>query len=314
MSLSYIYSLLSFFSIPLIILFGVIGNLLSILIFTRPSLRRSCSIYFLVGSVNCLVILLFGALTRWLSIGYINFNPTTTSLFYCRFRSYFVYVIYNLSPYFTACITIDRFCSSSSSASIRRLSSRIKLAYMVVLMVILITFIAYSHMLVGFTVVNSVCQAQSGFYAEFFPFFTTGYYFFSIVLIIFFGFGTSYNIRSQRRKVRAIRVMENRQIRGDTQLLLLLFVHVICYISLALPYHISLVIGATYPTLLVNPKFQFIQNLTIILLYLSQAINFYAFTLTANLYRKELFNLLRKVKTKYWDRQPVVHFGQNTVY
>ncbi|CAF1590654.1 unnamed protein product [Adineta ricciae] len=169
-------------------------------------------------------------------------------------------------------------------------------------------------MLVGFTVVNSVCQAQSGFYAEFFPFFTTGYYFFSIVLIIFFGFGTSYNIRSQRRKVRAIRVMENRQIRGDTQLLLLLFVHVICYISLALPYHISLVIGATYPTLLVNPKFQFIQNLTIILLYLSQAINFYAFTLTANLYRKELFNLLRKVKTKYWDRQPVVHFGQNTVY
>ncbi len=63
-------------------------------------------------------------MTRWLADGF-NLDPTRTSLsFYC-FRSYLVYVIYNLAPYLTACKTIDRFYSSFSNANIRCLSSRI---------------------------------------------------------------------------------------------------------------------------------------------------------------------------------------------
>ncbi|UJR35002.1 hypothetical protein I4U23_027778 [Adineta vaga] len=314
MDLSTVSRLLNTYLIPLIVLFGVIGNILSILIFTRPSLRRSCSIYFLVGSINGLIILLFGGITRWLSDGFLGINPTTNSLVYCRFRSYFVYVIYNIAPYLTACITIDRYCSSCSNANIRRFSSRISLAYLIVSLIILITSIAYIHMVFRFTIVNSVCRPEPGFYAEFFPFFTTGYYFFAIILILIFGLGTSYNIRSQRRRIQPITMLEKRTLRGDTQLLLLLLVHVICYISLALPYHISLVFGTIYPTLTVNITFRFVQNITVITLNLSQAINFYVFTLTASLYRKELVKLLQRMKTKHWTKQTMGHFANTTVH
>ncbi|UJR35001.1 hypothetical protein I4U23_027777 [Adineta vaga] len=300
MDLSTISLLLNTYLIPLIVLFGTIGNILSILIFTRPSLRRSCSIYFLASSINGLAILLFAAILRWLSDGFLGINPTTTSLIFCRLRLYSGFVIYNIASSLTACITIDRYCSSCPNAIIRRFSSRINLAYIVVLTVILITSLAYSHMLFKVTIINFICRLEPGFYAQFLPFFTTGYYFCPIILILVFGLGTIYNIRSQRRRIQPITMLERRTLRGDTQLLLLLLVHVICYISLALPYHISLVFGAIYPTLTVTETFRFAQNLTLAALNLSQAINFYVFTLTASLYRKELVKLLQRMKTKYW--------------
>ena len=265
---------LNFYLIPLMILFGVIGNILSILIFTRPSLRRTCSVYFLCGSVNGLVILLFGATTRWITVVYPHFDYTRTSIYFCRFRSYIVYVIYNLAPYFTACITIDRYCSSSPKANIRRLSSRIQIAYIVVPMVILITSIAYIHMAIRFTIINSICQPELGSYAEFFPFYTTAYYFLAIIIIIIFGLGTSFNIRSRRQKFQSIvSQAEKRRIRGDAQMLILLLVHVICYASLALPYHLSLIIAAIKPTLNKNITFRFIQNISVITLNLSQSVS-----------------------------------------
>ena len=276
MALADIYYNANLYFTPIMIIFGVVGNILSILIFTRPALRRSCSIYFLAGSVNGLVIRLFGAVTRWLGDGFPNLDPTHTSLIYCRFRSYLVYVIYNLAPYFTACITIDRYCSSSPNANIRRLSARVGIAYIVIPVVILATAIAYIHMVIRFTIINSVCRPDLGFYAEFFPFFTTAYYFLAIGIIVIFGLGTSHNIRSQRKRIQPVvnvtTAAERRRMRGDAQLLLILLIHVICYISLALPYHASLMVGAVKPALTTNTTFRFIQQMAIISLNLSQSV------------------------------------------
>jgi hypothetical protein len=292
MTLMDIYYNINLYFTPIMIVFGVIGNIFSILIFTRPTLRRSCSVYFLAGSVNGLIILLFGAMTRWLADGFSHLDPTRTSLSFCRFRSYIVYVIYNLAPYFTACITIDRFCSSCTNPNIRRLSSRVRIAYTVVPIVILITLIAYIHMVIRFTIVNSVCRPEMGSYAAFFPIFTTGYYFFGIVIIVIFGLGTSYNIRSQQRRIQPIIILttavERRRARGDTQLLLILLIHVICYASLALPYHISLIVGAVKPTLAVNTTFRFIQQMAIITLNLSQSVSFGFFFFIKNLLKRVL--------------------------
>ncbi len=271
------------------IVFGVFGNILNIFIYTRPALRRSCSVYFLAGSINGLVILLFGAMTRWLADGFTGLDPTRTSIYYCRFRSYLVYVIYSLAPYFTACVTIDRFCSSCTNANIRRFSSRVQIAYIVVPAVLIITSIAYIHMAIRFTIVDSVCREEPGFYTDFFPFFTTGYYFAAIVIIVIFGLGTSSNMRSQRRRIQPITTAragasERRRARGDAQLLLILLVHVICYACLALPYHISLVIGAVKPTLLTNTTFRFIQSMAIITLNLSQSVSQFSFLLNSRHY------------------------------
>jgi hypothetical protein len=87
MSLTDISSKVSLCFTPVMIVFGTVGNILSIIIFTRPTLRRSCSVYFLAGSVNGLIILLFGAMTRWLSDGFTGLDLTHTSLGYCRVAS-----------------------------------------------------------------------------------------------------------------------------------------------------------------------------------------------------------------------------------
>jgi hypothetical protein len=71
--------------LPAIIVFGVIGNVFNIYIFTRPSLYRSCSIYFLAEAINGLVLLLFGTTSRWLGHTFPNLDATTFSIFFVVF-------------------------------------------------------------------------------------------------------------------------------------------------------------------------------------------------------------------------------------
>ena len=72
--------------LPLVIVFGVIGNLFNIYIVTRPSLRRSCSTYFLAGAINGLILLLFGSTSRWLAHSFDGLDVTEFSPFFCRFE------------------------------------------------------------------------------------------------------------------------------------------------------------------------------------------------------------------------------------
>ncbi|UJR11157.1 hypothetical protein I4U23_015338 [Adineta vaga] len=309
MDLSSISYNINLYLLPIITISGIIGNVLNLFIFLRPALHRSCSVYFLAASINGLVILTFGTFVQWLTILFPILNGTRTSLEYCRFRTFVLYVIYNLAPYFTACITIDRFFSSSINANIRRLSSHVRIAYIVIPVVIFITSMAYIHMTFRYTLIGTSCRPEPGFYTDFFPFFTAAYYFFAIFIVILFGLGTSYNIRARNRRVQPIMTTtttitmattERRRTRGDTQLLFMLFVHILCYAFLALPYHLVLIIAAIRPTLTANTIFRFVQQMTYITLNLSQAINFYIFTLTASMYRKELLNLLHRVNLRCW--------------
>jgi hypothetical protein len=135
-------------------------------------------------------------------------------------------------------------------------------------------------MAIRFTIVDSVCRGEPGFYTDLFSFFTTGYYFAAIVIIVIFGLGTSSNMQSQRRRIQPIPTARV----GDAQLLLILLVYVICYACLTLPYHISLMIGVVKPTLLTNTTFRFIQFMAIITLNLSQSVSQFSFLLNSRHY------------------------------
>lgn len=259
--------------LPTIILFGVMGNLCNIFIVTRPSLRRSCSTYFLAGAINGLTLLFFGSSSRWLAHSFEGFDATEFSPFFCRFRNYVVNVIYNLAPYFIACVTIDRFCSSSPNANIRRWSAQPHLAPRVVLTIVLITMIAFIHIPIYFTIIDSSCQTCPGFYTQFFPFFATVYYFFAVCLIILFGLGTIRNVRAQAKRIQPVnKVADRRRMRNDGQLLLMLLAHLICYTCFAVPYHVTLIAAAVRPSLFRNATFAFIQNMGIIALNFNQGV------------------------------------------
>jgi hypothetical protein len=263
--------------LPTIIVFGVIGNISNIYIFTRPALHRTCSIYFLASAVNGLILLLFGTTSRWLGHSFPELDATQYSLFFCRFRNYLMNIIYVLAPYFLACVTVDRFCSSSADVRIRRWSTRPQIAYAVVIIITLITFIAYIHMLIFYTISDSSCQPESGFYPRFFPFFATVYYFTAVLIIIIFGVGTIYNVRAQRKRIQPMTIRANhldrRRIRNDSQLLVLLLVRVACYACFAMPYYITLMVAAVEPSMTNNLTFLFLEQLAIMGLSLSQAVS-----------------------------------------
>jgi hypothetical protein len=261
-------------TLPAIIVIGLVGNLLNICIVTRPSLRRSCSTYFLAGSVNGLTLLLFGSVSRWIAHSFEGMDATKFSPFFCRFRNYMVNVIYNLAPYFIACVTVDRYCSSSADVHVRRWSARPRLAYKVIFLITVITVLAHIHILVLFDIVVSMCQTRPGFYTQFFPFFATIYYFTAVFIIIIFGLGTVNNIRSQAKRVQPLTMATDRKrFRNDYQLLLMLLVNVACYTCFAMPYHITLIAAVVHPVFIQSRTFLFVQNMTIIALNFSQAVS-----------------------------------------
>jgi len=91
------FSLICYFCTVLHI-FGTFGNLLNILIFTRPKLRSiPCSWYLLAATCANSIALYTGCLTRVLSTFGINPQTKLGLAIYCKTRSFFTYSSLSLS-------------------------------------------------------------------------------------------------------------------------------------------------------------------------------------------------------------------------
>ncbi|CAF5005986.1 unnamed protein product, partial [Rotaria sp. Silwood1] len=103
---------------PIIITIGVIGNILNIIILTRPTLRHHpCSYYFLALGFNDLfycVSLIYSLLTH----GY-QIHPEYSSLFWCKVLFTIASLLPFISAYLIVLASVDRFCASSTNARLR---------------------------------------------------------------------------------------------------------------------------------------------------------------------------------------------------
>lgn len=124
--------------IPLLVL-GTIGNILNILVFTRPLLRTNpCSLYFVSGSTVNFLSLYVGLITPFL--GLYGLDPTQTSNALCKIRFYLRFTSITLSTWFILFACIDRFLSSCTNVTFRSWSS-LKIAKRVILIATIIGFI-----------------------------------------------------------------------------------------------------------------------------------------------------------------------------
>jgi len=107
--------------LPLLIL-GTIGNILNILVFTRPSLRTNpCSLYFVSGSFVNFLSLYVGLITPFLAL--YDLDPTQKSNVLCKIRFYLRFTAITLSTWFILFACFDRFLSSSANVNFRLWSS-----------------------------------------------------------------------------------------------------------------------------------------------------------------------------------------------
>ena len=165
---------------------GIVGHLLSIYVFTRPSLvSNSCSRYFLAAAIVGIMNTCYTVPIRMIQTGFVDADPAAYSIVFCKMGWLFLYAlryvqlnkdfcmkyslyIISLQRMFistaitflfyraSACwsmvlVCVDRYLCSSASTSMRAMSS-VRVANRAIPFTILIIFIAYIHVPIFFKI------------------------------------------------------------------------------------------------------------------------------------------------------------------
>ena len=269
-----------------IFIFGMIGNVLNILVLTRPQLiRNPCSIYLLSSSIANFNVLIFGSFGRFLSDGFqIDFSSSNVG--YCRFRYFILHSSMVLSSWFIILAGIDRFWISSRNIQRRRLSNFKYTCYSTVL-ITLIGLGSYSHVLILFNIEQRksgpYCYAPAGTYQVLYDFFFFATY--SLVpptMMMIVGLGTFYNIHQRRRQIGSVVTVNgnfHHLCKRDRQLITMLLVQLIFTVVLTLPIAIQKLYAAFTQNVIKDSyrvaEENFIAQLLRIFTHINASISFY---------------------------------------
>ncbi|CAF0776493.1 unnamed protein product [Adineta ricciae] len=286
---------------------GIVGLTFNVFVFARPTLRgQPCSFYFLSSTLfNFFVILIIIPL-RILSNIY-NIDPSIYSEGYCRIQTYAFYSTRAVSCWLITLATIDRYLHSSSNVSFRQMSS-LKIAKLASGCTSLFVFIAYSHMIVYYSIstktdrfgnISSQCSGPPGSYSVFLSIWHMIFY--SVIPssgMLIFGFLTIANVR-QRRQIlpRAIENHKNTK-RTDSQLLRMLTAQVSMIIVCTLPVSAYRAYSASTASetkgalrlAQENLAAQIVAGIT----YFAHSTSFYMYTLSGTMFRKEFLKTIRR--------------------
>ncbi|CAF0845378.1 unnamed protein product [Adineta steineri] len=130
--------------VPIPFLFlGAIGNIFNILIFTRKVFRNNiCVNYLLASTISDSFAIIVGLLPRLLN-GF-NMDPSQNSTVLCKLRFFITYFSGYAAAWYVSFACIDRYLSSSISIQKRNIMT-MKRAYLSLLFVIILGFIAFSE-------------------------------------------------------------------------------------------------------------------------------------------------------------------------
>ena len=292
-----------------LLLFGIVGNILSCLVFSQRKLRSNpCVIYFLIASLSNLASLIAGIPPRMLRDWNILSDFTETSTTLCKLRLFVLFTTRNIAAWLLLCATIDRFVVSSKKLHLRRLSS-IKQAWRCIVGVCLVSLLFWSESLYCFdaNVIDAPikCYAKSAtcrIINDLSQVFVT-----TIIpscLMLGFGLGTISHIR-QTHLVHPTThggptpmAITNRK--TDNSLARMLFLQVILLTVFNIPQAIQkLYLTHTfYQSKSANQKA--LENLlfaiVLLLTYVPNCLPFYLYTISGTVFRRTLFELIQGLK------------------
>lgn len=284
--------------LPFLIL-GTIGVVLNIIIFTRRALaKNSCTHYLLGNTIANFVVLYWVVTTRIFSDGY-KLDPSVTSDAFCKVRYFLTYVPRSLSTWFILLACIDRWISSIKAN--RRYNS-VPFARLVIIITTILCIASFCNVLIYFgvqkTATSTSCYGIAGAYRLFSDLqYLVFYAFGPPVLMLIFGLSTLYNLRKLRKQVLPQELISQRHTRKrDIQLLVMLLMQVALIIVFTLPFAIqklyeTLTLGAVKPPLQVAQD-KLSAAILRILAYGSHAFGFFVYTLSAQIFRKELLKAM----------------------
>jgi hypothetical protein len=225
---------------PILIIFGTISSIVTVIVFTQKNLRKNpCSIYFIARNISNLLFIYLSLLYETLALGY-NINPSSYNLIYCRFSIYMSFLFDILSPFYLTLTSIDRVFVTSPNASMRKRSTH-SLAYTLSITGVIFWMLFHIHTLFFANIIHIspnffYCYLQLGLYST-----LVTYYSLIIkgivapVLLTIFGVWTMKNVRNTRLVKIApdLSIVSNNQYPiqlKDRQIVLILAKDIIIYI------------------------------------------------------------------------------------
>jgi hypothetical protein len=298
--------------------FGIIGNIINILVLSQKTLRSNpCAWYFLMSSVASIIAFSSGLSTRILSTWNLDYSNTNRGI--CKLRGIVLFASLTATFWLIALATIDRWLSSSTIA-LRRQKSTLKNAQRGTIIIVCLSVGIYVQMLVCYeaNLINTPlpCYSKS---TECRLVNDLSFALITILcpllVMVVFGLMTISNIRQAVPRVRPRNTgttndpgngtrsttttgQQHQHKKTDRQLLIMLFCQVIVLAILAFP----LSVDRLYLTLRVNVPIttleaainNFVFALLSLFLYLSNGISFYIYTVSGgSVFRKGLLNVVQ---------------------
>ncbi|CAF0930273.1 unnamed protein product [Rotaria sp. Silwood1] len=285
-----------------IVIFGCIGNFLSILVFSRKALRsRSCSIYFLALSMSDISVLIGYTLENLLYHGY-SIQLLSNS-FMCKSIIFLIYASTDISNYLLTLAAMDR-CILLSNSTIRYRFCRKLTAKLMIIFVVILFSLMNSHFLFGFRIDSEgYCLPASKNYIYFYVHHYDSYIDIIktvlIPFIIIFICNTFIIFKYTRRNTlisnSSIRRKNRRRREKDRQLTWFLLSTSLLFIFLSLPSEINDFVR-THLSQNFQKKYicQLWASTTLFILIhqINHASHFYVYTLTGPIFRKEFQKLI----------------------
>jgi hypothetical protein len=309
-----------YFSI-FIFLFGTIGNVLNVLVLSRPTLRTNpCSLFFLISSIANMIAILSGLTTRMLSGWAVDLTNTIDWL--CQLRAFTLFTSRNIALWLILLAAIDRWLLSSLHVHRRQLST-LKNAQRGIIVTILLSILLYSPIWYCYkaNLINTplkcygkteVCRLENDLS------YACLTIIFPILLMFIFGLMTIHNIQQAKSRIHAINVIELNTIGGSTivgqqtqtskkkldrRLFVMLCIQIILLSVFTLPQAVQKLYSTLTSNQIQTPVTtainNFIFNFILLLTYFSNGMSFYIYTLSGGtIFRSALKDLTQKIRQK----------------
>ncbi|CAF0821041.1 unnamed protein product [Adineta steineri] len=289
---------------PIAYVVGNIGNILSLIIFSRKSWKKNVCVFYFKFLLVLSLIYINPALLGSFFITGLNINLQNTYVILCKLLYYVSFVIAMLSPTVLILASIDRLLISSQNVDTRLYSSK-RLAYFSISISTIFWCIFFIHILIKVNIQEYypsvfICYYDlSTSYLKFINYsISTCNVVFCVLMIILsiFTFKNIHHIRTNPNQQRQqIRTMNKK----DFQLLRCLFVQDIAYISCSFCSTIYNVYAAVImdqkQTLLVQAIDSFSSNLFSSVYKINNALMIFIFIGVSKAFRQEVKRLFYRI-------------------
>ena len=284
------------FTLPIIAVVGVLGNIANLIVLSRSALRKyPCTKYFAALASNNLFYSSFVIIYRLLADGY-HYDLANISLASCKITIYILNVCSAISPYLIILASIDRCWISSPRVRRRELSD----AHVAHNLIIFVTAFFSLFYLSTPIIIDLRQDDLLGCRIRFDTAYNRVYVIIQVVifalvapcLMAFFGLFTIHNTQH----LTIVPTVIGRRRRTENQLIRILLLQVGTHILFTMPISVVSILSL-FPAVL-QPT-SFFLSLTIIFripLHLSYCIASILYFSSAHLYRRELSRLLRKAQ------------------